>query len=184
VKLELGGYNVSEEAPRYREFHAQVEAFDRYRGWISVVFEDPKMTEIISKPRRLGGAVPDLEAALDQGADDYPIIMPLPDEMRYKTMREHGVSDVGVRISRFWIMSVLAAVRDLILDWSLKLEKLGITGEGMSFSQEEKKKNAAAKRRQLILEASVNSPGPSGVNRSTAPSHIQCKWAPLWTSSW
>ena len=55
-------------------------------------------------------------------------------------MRENAVSDVGMRVSRNNVTNVLAAVRDLILDWSLRLEKLGIKGEGMSFSTDEKSK--------------------------------------------
>jgi hypothetical protein len=34
---------------------------------------------------------------------------------------------------------VLSAVRDLVLDWAINLEKAGIKGDGMSFSEKEKK---------------------------------------------
>ena len=38
------------------------------------------------------------------------------------------------------VVGILDAVRNIILDWSLKLEKAGIKGEGLSFTPEDKKK--------------------------------------------
>jgi hypothetical protein len=47
-----------------------------------------------------------------------------------------------LHISRSQIQGILDAVRTIILEWSLKLEKDGILGQGMTFTQEEKKKAA------------------------------------------
>jgi hypothetical protein len=38
------------------------------------------------------------------------------------------------------VVGILDAIRNALLEWSLKLEKLGVKGEGMSFSDDERKK--------------------------------------------
>ena len=43
-------------------------------------------------------------------------------------------------VSATSVTGILDAVRNTVLDWSLELEKRGITGEGMSFSEEDKHK--------------------------------------------
>jgi hypothetical protein len=140
VEQELNGYHgLADPIGKYREYAPRIEAFDPYWGWKTVLFEDPQAKEILSKRRSLGASVPELEGFL-KGDEEYPIFIPLPDSLRVPMMQRHGVSDVGMRVSRTYVESVLAAVRNLILDWSLKLEKLGIKGEGMSFSAEEKGK--------------------------------------------
>jgi hypothetical protein len=51
-------------------------------------------------------------------------------------MRERTL--VQLHIDRAAFAQILDAVKNTILDWSLKLEKVGITGVGLSFSREEK----------------------------------------------
>ncbi len=38
------------------------------------------------------------------------------------------------------VVGIIDAVRNALLDWSLKLEKLGVKGEGMSFSDDERRR--------------------------------------------
>jgi AbiTii len=53
---------------------------------------------------------------------------------------------MAVHISTSQVHGLLDAVRNLVLEWALKLERAGINGEGMSFNREEK---------QLAKEAST-----------------------------
>jgi hypothetical protein len=50
-------------------------------------------------------------------------------------------------------VGILDAVRNIILEWSLKLEEQGIIGNGMSFSKGERDK---AKESAAVLQSIVN----------------------------
>ena len=49
-------------------------------------------------------------------------------------------TDIKFHIGSNAIAGVLDAVRNMVLDWSLKLEKEGILGEGLTFSEIEQRK--------------------------------------------
>src|SRR3954454_15220968 len=53
------------------------------------------------------------------------------------------ITDVKHNISRSAFAGVMDAVRNSILDWSLKLEEAGVHGEGISFSKAETEKARA-----------------------------------------
>ena len=54
----------------------------------------------------------------------------------------------ALEVSRSSYVAILDKVRNTILNWSLKLEADGILGEGLTFSQQEKK-TAAEKEPEL-----------------------------------
>jgi AbiTii len=57
--------------------------------------------------------------------------------------RESGLGMVPtLLINRTQIFRVLEAIRNTVLEWSLKLEQSGILGEGMTFTREEVQKAA------------------------------------------
>lgn len=42
IEKELNGYGQKDEVPDYREVSGQVRGWNPYRGWIPVIFQDPK----------------------------------------------------------------------------------------------------------------------------------------------
>lgn len=47
VEQELNGY--SGEVPDYRKIYGRPYAWNRYNGWIPIMFEDDKMIDLLSK---------------------------------------------------------------------------------------------------------------------------------------
>lgn len=68
---------------------------------------------------------------------EHDIFMPLPDS--YSQIFNFNTKYKLV-ISPAQIYSILETVRNIILEWSLKLEEDGIVGEDMGFSEDEKEK--------------------------------------------
>lgn len=139
VEKELNGYKSSDELPRYRETVARVQAFDPRWGWKPVLFSDPRVREILSKPAKIRDSADRMEEFI-RGDKDSTMFIPLPLSLAEPIMHEYGVNEVGIIIPRDAIVAALAAIRNLILDWSLRLEKSGIKGDDLSFSPEEKSK--------------------------------------------
>jgi AbiTii-like protein len=138
VEHEQKGYG-QDEVPPYRQIVGPVEAFDPVAGWKPVFFEDQEVQRIVSQPHKLGMAVVEIERGLSDSRDT-DLFVPLQSELRYSLMRRLNVSEIGYSISRGSAHGIIEAVRNVILDWSLKLEAAGVKGDGLTFSQEEKKK--------------------------------------------
>src|SRR5262249_31826340 len=138
VEKELKGYSGSVEVPPYRLISSDVEALDPWSGWKRIIFKDPKALAAVRQPRKLGYPISPIEEHLNTSQGD--LLVSLPEEIAVPIMRDTGVIEVGFTVSKAGMAGILAAVRDAVLDWSLKLERAGIRGEGMSFTSEEKQK--------------------------------------------
>lgn len=134
VDHELKGYGLT-DVPSYRIVPGRLRAFNPFRGWIPVtgpVAERLSNVEInqsinsiedllsLDPADNLGMAVsPGLANILDDGFD-----------VRFGKYQW--------RLGRSNIVSIVDNVRSLALDWAIELERRGITGSGMSFTDEEK----------------------------------------------
>jgi hypothetical protein len=73
--------------------------------------------------------------------DNGILTMALPEAVTAALMRSAETPTPSfLVISKVSIVGILENLRNLILDWSLKLEADGIMGEGMTFTKEEKEK--------------------------------------------
>lgn len=136
---ELNGYKGPEPLPSYREINGHLQAWNPYNGWIPVIFDDPKVAEIYSSyPER--SAIATIEDLLQN--DDNSTIFGMKLSPAAQSSLSRGGSDkfeCTIHIAKGKLVRIVDAVRNTILDWSLKLEADGIVGEGMSFSAGEKK---------------------------------------------
>jgi hypothetical protein len=136
--FELNGYGAS-DVPAYREIRGVLRAWNPYNGWIPVFLtNDPRWQEQASIHWERGsvGAIQDL---VNNAKDGQGLIARLPPRLQNEFQRGMNVPlEVSLHIGRAGLVAALNAVRNVILDWSLKLEADGILGEGMSFSTEEK----------------------------------------------
>lgn len=141
VRQELDGYG-EDEVPKYRELHGAVQVFDPYQGYQPLEFQNVDHAKRFSEMHfntPIGELEHDLINAQKSGSDAFQVLFsPAVEKMLMDAISYRLQPSLHINASQF--QGVLDAVRKIILEWSLKLEEDGITGEGMSFSSEEKSK--------------------------------------------
>lgn len=138
INNELNGYmgKNSDELPSYRIVSGEIKAWNPYHGWLPVHFEDPKTARSLSR-RAVAQPIAEIEDIVKEKTGSHLFINYSP-ETKHEIMKAINFeADVSCRVSRNVIVGILEAVRNLILDWSLRLEQEGILGENLTFSKEE-----------------------------------------------
>ncbi|TPW22685.1 hypothetical protein FH712_15055 [Marinobacter nauticus] len=154
IEHELNGYK--EKVPDYRIASGQIRGWNPFNGWIPLMFEDPREGEAFSK-RACGQSIAELEHIIDNGSSS--LHMPYPQEVQRKLCQGFGYdTEISLFVGQSALVKVIDSVRNIILNWALKLEEDGIMGEGLTFS--EKEKNSASSTPQNInnFYGSVSAP--------------------------
>lgn len=139
---ELEGYKKGRSVPEYRRVTGEVKAWNSVRReWIPFYLEEGNMEFLRS--RLIGQRVSEIEDLVRNHKSGGSLHMPFPPEIQYK-LADHELGLVPtLLVQKSQIVGILDAVRNVVLEWSLRLERDGILGEGMSFSSEEKEKAAS-----------------------------------------
>ncbi|MBK1625202.1 hypothetical protein [Afifella marina] len=137
VTCELSGYNDA-EVPEYRLIRGRLRALNPIHGLIPLNIEDPDLHQELAK-REIRTATPVLERLL-QNDDSDSFKIAFSPEILAILNRSSAIKwpEMYALIPRGAVVSILETVRERILDWSLELERQGIRGEGLRFSNEEK----------------------------------------------
>lgn len=144
VRRELDGYG-KEEVPEYRVLHGSPQVFNPYRGYQPLHFGDVEYAKCFSKmyfDTPIGELEHELIAARKSGSSAFQVSYPPSVEKKLMDAIEFRLQP-SLHINASQFQRVLDAVRKIILEWSLKLEADGITGEGMSFTTKEKERAQA-----------------------------------------
>lgn len=138
INDELNGYQSYEKTPEYRQVYGQLKALEPFHGrWIPVLIEHSEIMNMLNT-RKLVQPISEVEA-LANGESD--VMLTFPYEARKMLVKFTGEeTEYILLVSKNQIGNVVDNVRNIVLEWSLKLEEDGILGEGMSFSKEEKEK--------------------------------------------
>ena len=136
TKRELDGYGPGDEVPDYRIVTCEVKAFNPYNGqWVPFVWTGEPHDELRKRP--VGQRVAELQDLISRR--DGILAMSMPESVAYKLMRSADAPTPPMFITSITsLLGILDAVRNLVLDWSLKLEADSILGEGMTFTKEER----------------------------------------------
>jgi len=137
VEKELNGYPNKSDLPQYRLMWGDLKELIPYHGWRQV--EVPlQLHELICKtPVRQ--PISQIEALVETAKDPKSSLITMAPELEELLREYYPIPyEIRIHIDVSQVKGVLEAVRDVVLNWSLKLEKDGILGEEMSFSQEEK----------------------------------------------
>jgi hypothetical protein len=111
-----------------------------YQGWLPVNFPDAEMDQMASK-HPVHQRVAELEDLTRRSADGGQLAISLTFQACQLLMQFTGQRiEFAAMVDGSDLIGVQDAVRNSLLDWSLKLEKAGIRGDGMSFSTEERQK--------------------------------------------
>jgi hypothetical protein len=145
---EMNGYRdqSNSKIPLYRTCIGTVIGEDQWRRRSPVMFSDSELAKL-SETVVIVDAVVEIETIIQRtGKDDgHNLSVGFAPEQE-KLLRDLFRVDT-VRFTRTVrvedLKRVLDAVRNEILRWSMKQEKDGILGEGMTFSQDERRKASA-----------------------------------------
>jgi hypothetical protein len=132
------------EIPQYRRSTSQMRAWNPYRGWIPVSFETAEDAATFSAVE-VRNSIAELEEMASSGEKSF-ILEFHPAFLHHLMQGMGGLQGMKPQrvISANVIFGILGAVRNTVLQWALKLEEEGILGEGMTFSDHEKKKAASS----------------------------------------
>ncbi len=136
IELELEGYDDS-PLPKYRSTRGQLRAWNPYHGWHPIRTDSQDLQEVYSKVCDCSISQPISELIFLANSESDELQMQLPfqaESFLVSTVR----TSVKISISKVSVQGIVEAVRDIILQWALQLEEDGVTGEGMTFSKEEK----------------------------------------------
>jgi hypothetical protein len=147
IQHELHGYPSGEKVPDYRILNGDVRAHNPYNGYLMPFrFEDPKLQEHISRveARQSIGSLCDVVEA----SSDYVQVAFSEEQMAAlrATFEPHNRDWLMPfrKIATSQVTAIFDAVRNTLLDWTLRLESEGILGEGMTFTAQEKERAAGA----------------------------------------
>lgn len=135
IKNEQDGYK-SGKVPDYRIIGGKIMAYNPFHGWVPVVFEDDssKYFETLNIDCPISTIL--YSSKLDNKTVDF-ILPPGYEQLLNSHTPGFGTNYI-FRTSTSEMMKIISAVQNIILNWALLIEDNGITGDGLSFSNEEK----------------------------------------------
>lgn len=138
IAKELNGYMEDEDVPEYRRVKGELKVWNPYNGWIPFLVNDPQSMRLLTE-RGCGQTIPEVEDLL-RGDQDM-LCMPFSPEIEQRLMKGMEIKlQPTLVVQRTTLVRIVESVRDMLLEWSLKLEKDGVLGEGMTFSAREREK--------------------------------------------
>lgn len=166
VLNELNGYDQPNDLPDYRIIYGDLRVHNPYRGYIPFIIQQREIAEIVRKIH-VQQSVDSLNHLLTE-APDQMMTFPFPPEAETLLMNmQEGFSAMRPTrvVARNQIVGILEQIRTKILSWSLQLEEEGVLGEGISFSESEKRK--------AEMSQSINIHNFQGVLGNVSDSNVQ-----------
>lgn len=138
IESEMNGYDAGSNVPMYRQIKGALSAFNPVRGPIPVQIDDNKLENTLSV-FHFRQSVGEIESIIDKHATGF--LIPFTGE-QLAALQNLMNSDFPFRLSysATSLIPIINNVRNTILQWALKLEQEGVTGENLSFSTDEVKK--------------------------------------------
>ena len=137
ISNELDGYGEDSDLPDYRVVTTQLRAFNPYRGWERVNFEDPTEWDAVSR-MRVGQPIAQIEALLEGEEKPSGLTMAISEQLRQSLMnRMNYPARVEIQVPYSQVQGIVDAVRTITLKWALQMERDGLLGEGLAFTEDE-----------------------------------------------
>lgn len=139
IQSELHGYKCAEdEIPKYREVRGALKAFNPFRGWIPVEFDNNEIETMVCQRSLMHSLVEIIELCRPKKNDVVYLKLAANQRRMINSMMDIDVEmELCVHVSMHYVRAIIEHVRNCLLEWTLKLEAEGITGDEMSFSIEE-----------------------------------------------
>ncbi len=144
VDKELKGYSGDDDVPEYRKVTGTPMARGVIGGFEPIKFEKAEHANKLSVVP-IGQSVPGIEGQL-QTSRDQSLIFPYPPKLvdAFNRTNRGRIVQCGVKFASASLVAIVEAVRTLVMEWAISMEKAGITGTDLSFSAAEKDKAKAA----------------------------------------
>lgn len=136
---EQNGYRKEKDCPGYRVVPTQIYHVNRWQGGlVPVVFGDSEMEDLICRVS-LTQPISEIRAFVDGGGTTFKINVTASEAaVLWKYINEGEPLELVKQGSGIALTGIIEAVRNTVLEWSLRLEEQGILGEDMRFSSNEK----------------------------------------------
>lgn len=138
ISYELNGYPNQNSCPDYRKVRGVLKAFNPYHGWIPTLIPDAEHEKAICE-RRVTNSISEI-ITLCKNAESGLICEFSGEQLEFfnRIFDSPLPMKYALHISAASVMDIVEKVKNTVLEWTLKLEKEGVIGEGMRFSDEEK----------------------------------------------
>lgn len=140
IESELKGYPDG-DIPPYRKLQGRPMFRHPLYGWQPILSTDQAFFEVMCEIPA-GQPIAEIEAIVANRieARDDDVESPFPGPLTVQLLKMMNIPPLPLtrKVSASSVAGILSAVRKLVLDWSLELEKAGVHGEDLAFSKEEK----------------------------------------------
>lgn len=134
IQKEQKGYNEGDKVPEYRNVPGKLMASDPFYGWVPVPISNPNIEELLSK-RYLHEPISHIEELISSGNNIAEVLSNVKEAIfKESDMHRSLIFDASIP----FVKSIPKIVRDIILNWTLKLEEDGILGEDYTFTEKDK----------------------------------------------
>src|SRR5215831_11020245 len=139
IDRELNGYQglKLEDLPPYRRLRGIPQGYNPVHGWQPIQFPDTKSADSWSQAD-VGMALGAIEKPVGERSEGSCAFPYSPEDKVAMQRSLNFRVDMCVFVQRSQLWNIVEQVRNLILNWSLELEKAGVLGEDMHFSEQEK----------------------------------------------
>lgn len=142
INSEMNGYKDQDEIPDYRELHGIPVAYSHYHGWYRLMTFNLS-ADMVDKMTmfRFHQPISYFESSLEGDSSIVVSYDTRAEQMLTRALQNRAIPALQFDPTEF--RKVLDAVRNIILEWTLRLETDGILGENMTFTNEEKHRVSA-----------------------------------------
>ncbi|MGL4002105.1 abortive phage resistance protein [Pantoea eucalypti] len=140
LEYEINGYPTFDKLPDYRFIkNSPIKAFNPYVGWIPYNLGDIEHSELHSSLTKVAISNP-VSMLVEYAKSTSIMYCEVPSKMAV-FLRDAADCDFTIAwsVTPTQVTKILSNIRSVVLDWSLALEKKKIYGEGLLFSDEEKR---------------------------------------------
>ncbi len=140
IESELNGYKLNSDIPEYRIIQGQPKAYNSYYGVRSpITFMDSDDRDAFAH-KAIGQSIAELEHIVQNRDDEKWLQIPYPEDIQIQMRELHKwvATQYTLLITFTAVRGVIESVRNILLDWSLKLEKEWILWHEITFSEQEK----------------------------------------------
>lgn len=140
IQNELKGFrdNDINKFPNYRVVHGRLKAFNPMRGWIPIQCSNEELEETLCQ-KNIGISMPELLSLVKSiKEDDVGIHFSHKQSNRLCEMSDLGfLTECALHVNKSQFFGIIESVRNHLLEWTLELEKQGILGDDLVFSETE-----------------------------------------------